>query len=123
MSRLTSPSNEKRNDSVGYLAYPAESFEGFFKTLASKQAPQTKTFRRICNPEAVSSVDFSSTRFSVTCLQTMFCLCVWVTFAGVFSGFGNPLFFFASGLQIHVFTLLMFLFDTLAYPADSSEVF
>lgn len=32
----------------------------------------------------------------------MFCLCVWVTFAGVFSGFGNPLFFFASGLQIHL---------------------
>lgn len=29
MSRLTSPSNEERNDSVGYLAYPAESFEGF----------------------------------------------------------------------------------------------
>lgn len=53
----------------------------------------------------------------------MFCLCVWVTFVGVFSGFGNPLFFFASGLQIHVFTLLMFLFDTLAYPADTSEVF
>ena len=32
----------------------------------------------------------------------MFCLCVWVTFVGVFSGFGNPLFFFASGLQIHL---------------------